>query len=230
MSSEIISFEESEYKWWDTYEDIFKEPEIINAVEHTVKFLEDCDETFTGRTYGDKIRFIFMREHGIAELLKHIRESSFFNIWFDVRKMIALVLVIEDMKNLILKYPNSVTDLVKINVLNIVADATDNVISMVAEDEEGDKEERTTSYSKHERLEFLIEAWFPIITTEGDVVMGYKPFDGKSLETAIAWDDNLKTFRYIDKDGREIQTEENAWDNEKPWKGQKFWVIEWGKK
>lgn len=188
LESVSLDLSETLYKWWDTFRDILIDPEFVNAIEIAILFLQDCDDIFDWETYGDKIRFVFQRDKGVSKLLANLRTGSLFTVEKDTKKMISMVLLIEDLKKCINSYPNSIKDIGDSSITSLIDQALNNTFRTWwdnSEDDENTSED--IMMSSYERFERLIGMGFPIISKEGDIVMFYENWE----EEALVWDNEM---------------------------------------
>lgn len=210
-----LNLSETVYEWWDTYKDILLFTEVFQAIENAVSFLEESDEVFNGKTYGDKIRFVFGRDHGKQEVLKELRNLE----WLEVKKLITLILVIENIKDILSTWVNSVEYISEFGTLSLIETYKEKS-ELFEWEEEVEKE----VMSVVERMERLLENWFPLISTEWDIVMFFdveQPCD----DTAWVIELDSETPIKMDKYGRIIVENQGKddWESAKE-RAAKKWI------
>ncbi len=221
-NSPILDFSETLYDWWDTYSDVLSLPYVVSAIDSTITYLEE-DTDFEGETYGDKIRYVFSKEKWLCEFFKSLRESQEF--WTnEIKKIIAIILVIEHLKDLVNNQICSIQEATSQQIMYLIEDKSNTTITTGWDDEWIEE----ITMSVYSRFESLLGMWFPIISAEGDIVMFCKRIEDDD-ETALVWNSDSGETLTMNKNWNIIFPDENEDGDWEKIKKHPFELVKWWK-
>jgi len=192
-----LDFWETKYQWLNTLWDVMGMDDFVLCVDNTIDFLENSDEKFLWESYGDKIRFVFSREHGISEFLKNLRDTEVVQASTNIKHVITIILTVQSIQDLINNYAHDVAYVAEFWTFSVIDQARNDYFCTWIEEDIQEE-----SLSTHERITRLLEENVPVITTEWEIVVFANDIP-KQWEINV-WDVASRSIVPMDRHGNVI--------------------------